>query len=183
MVKQSSEEQRVSKKKDKKQSRQTHASKTKTKEAPRPKPAPHGKLDLDDARARTCAVCGPTLEEAAAAAAASTEPSPPSMRVKKRSNLPSACRLRSRMPHSKAKAPSAPKICALSYLPIGSQHHARLSHEWHRHVRPAQARKASHTANVEGTLYDKTGPYVKVPSRTVSACDSLVLNGATDEFV
>lgn len=156
-VKQSNEE-RASKKKDKAKS---HTQKARVKDASRPnKVGPHAMLDLDDAARPHLRRLRSNLEEAAAAAAASTEASPAmgdgenaledavglhaslSDAALEGKGPLSAQDLRSLLPADRVTTPRTPFMRGAS-----------------PRAPPLKLAPRQKPQKVEGTLYDKTGPY------------------------
>uniref|UniRef100_V5EVF5 Protein kinase n=2 Tax=Kalmanozyma brasiliensis (strain GHG001) TaxID=1365824 RepID=V5EVF5_KALBG len=153
---------RISKKKDKKPSK-SHTSKTKTKtqDSPRPnKPGPHGRLDLDDAARPSLRRLRSNLEEAAAAAAASTEPSP--VIDEGEEALDDAVGLQASLSDAALEGKGPLSAQDLQFLlppdriPSPRSPLVRVGSP---RAPPLRLAKRLLPQNVEGTLYDKTGPY------------------------
>ncbi|SNX82612.1 uncharacterized protein MEPE_01318 [Melanopsichium pennsylvanicum] len=157
-----SNDERTSKKKDRKPSK-SHTGKPRAKDAPVPnKVGPHGMLDLDEAARPLLRRLRSNLEQAAAAAAASAEASPAIGEAEGEDALEeavgmqasfseaaldgkgplSAQDLRSLLPAHRAVTPRSPLIRTAS-----------------PRAPPLKLAKRQVPQRVEGTLYDKTGPY------------------------
>ncbi|KAJ1589504.1 hypothetical protein NDA15_005995 [Ustilago hordei] len=153
-----STEDRTSKKKDKKPSSKSHPTRSRTKEAPKPNFKPHGMLDLDDAARPRLRRLRSNLEQAAAAAAASTEPTPVEEDGEAEEVLEDAVGLQASLSDAalEGKGPlSAQDLRAL--LPATPR--SPFPRSASKDAPPLKLAKRQQPQTVEGTLYDKTGPY------------------------
>ncbi|KAJ1032714.1 hypothetical protein NDA16_000736 [Ustilago loliicola] len=156
-VKHSTEEQ--SAKKEKKSGTKSHSTKSRTKEAPKPKPGPHGMLDLDEAARPHLRRLRSNLEEAAAAAAASTEATPVEEEGGEEVEvLEDAVGLQASLSDAalEGKGPLSAQYLR-SLLPATPR--SPLPRSASRGAPPLKLAKRQQPQKVEGTLYDKTGPY------------------------
>lgn len=157
-----SNDERPSTKKDK-TSAKSHAPKTKaSKDAPVPnKAGPHGMLDLDEAARPHLRRLRSNLQEAAAAAAASTEASPAIQETEVGLDDAGGMHLSLSDAALEGKGPlSAQDLRSL--LPTNRTSSASLSplsRGASPRAPPLKLAKRLHPQKVEGTLYDKTGPY------------------------
>ncbi|TKY84903.1 hypothetical protein EX895_005983 [Sporisorium graminicola] len=157
-----SNEERPSKKKDKTSIAKSHAPKPKVKDAPIPnKAGPHAMLDLDEAARPHLRRLRSNLQEAAAAAAASTEASPAIQEAEE--SLHDAVGMHVSLSDAalEGKGPlSAQDLRSL--LPTdrtSSTFLSPLSRGASPRAPPLKLAKRLQPQTVEGTLYDKTGPY------------------------
>ncbi|SPO21657.1 uncharacterized protein UTRI_01139_B [Ustilago trichophora] len=157
-----SNEERSSKKKDKK-SAKSQSNKTRTKDAPVPnKVGPHGMLDLDEAARPHLRRLRSNLEEAAAAAAASTEASPAIDEVEGEDALQDAVGLQASLSDAalEGKGPlSAQDLRELLLADRATTPRSPIIRSASPRAPPLKLAKRQNPQKVEGTLYDKTGPY------------------------
>ena len=158
-----SNEERTSKKKDKKPSSKSHAAKTRTKDAPVPnKVGPHGMLDLDEAARPHLRRLRSNLEEAAAAAAASTEASPAIDEAEGEDALEDAVGMQASLSDAalEGKGPlSAQDLRSLLPADRAATPRSPLIRSASPRAPPLKLAERQKPQKVEGTLYDKTGPY------------------------
>lgn len=151
-------DERVSKKDKKPSKSHTSKSKSKTKDSPRPnKPGPHGRLDLDDAARPSLRRLRSNLEEAAAAAAASTEPSPAIDEGEEA--LDDAVGLQATLSDAALEGKGPLSARDLQSLLPADRIPSPLARAASPRAPPLKLAKRLQPQNVEGTLYDKTGPY------------------------
>ncbi|SPO22461.1 uncharacterized protein UTRI_01139 [Ustilago trichophora] len=157
-----SNEQRPSKKNDKKSSK-SQSAKTRTKDAPVPnKVGPHGMLDLDEAARPHLRRLRSNLEKAAAAAAASTEASPAIDELEGEDALEDAVGLQASLSDAalEGKGPlSARDLRELLPADRATTPRSPIIRSASPRAPPLKLAKRQKPQKVEGTLYDKTGPY------------------------